>query len=854
MKKLSFVLLTFFLLLSFQNYAQTIKGVVVDGANGQSIPGAAIFVENTNNGTVSDLDGNFSFKVKAGTQKIHITSMGYVSVIKEVTVKADQVVDLGTISLQSNAIGLDEVKVMASFATDRKTPVAVSNIKPAFIQERLGTQEFPEILKTTPSVYATKQGGGYGDSRINLRGFDSRNVGVLINGVPVNDMENGYVYWSNWAGLSDVTRTIQVQRGIGASRLAISSVGGTINILTKTTDMKRGGSVFYGIGNNGYTKKAFTVSTGMYNNGWAVTVSGSHTTGNGYVEQTSFDAWSYYFNTSKRFSNKSQISFNIFGAPQWHNQRANKRPIEAYRKDPEGSRMNWDYGFIHGQAFNGDHAYNYYHKPVISLNHFWKINTNTSLNTVAYASFGRGGGRQIYGNKSNLLKFDYPSGLPTPQTLLTPEGYLNYDSVITINSQSLTGSQAVVASAHNSHDWYGLLSTLKIDMNNVTFTGGFDGRYYKGYHYMTIDDLLGGKYFLNSNDKNRDPGTPLFKGDTINYYNIGEVLWSGLFAQVEYSKDNLSAFLSATASYSDYRRIDYFSYTPQDTAPGQVSDWHGFLTYSIKGGVNYNISDKLNVFINGGYFTRPPFMKFVFRGYTNVFNNFIKKEKISSVETGLGYKSNYFRSSIYGYYTIWNNRALTRSLGSNIANIIGLGATHKGIEWVAKFRPLQTLNLGFMFSMGDWRWNKDVQADIYDQNQDSIGSMTVYAAGLHVSNAAQTTGAITLDYTILPKLRVGGTWTYYNRLYAQFNVENRASEADKGVDAWRMPSYNLLDLYAGYYFKFGTHEASVFGKINNLFDTQYFSDGLDGVNHDAASSFVYYGFGRTWSLSLRIKF
>lgn len=110
-------------------------------------------------------------------------------------------------------------------AKDRQTPVAVSTIRASVIQEKLGNQEFPEILSTTPSIYATKQGGGFGDSRITIRGFDTQNSAVMINGIPVNDMENGAVYWSNWAGLSDVTTAIQVQRGLGSSKLAVSSVG-----------------------------------------------------------------------------------------------------------------------------------------------------------------------------------------------------------------------------------------------------------------------------------------------------------------------------------------------------------------------------------------------------------------------------------------------------------------------------------------------------------------------------------------------------------------------------------------------------------------------------------------------------
>ena len=128
-------------------------------------------------------------------------------------------------------------------------------------------KEFPELLKSTPGVYATKQGGGFGDSRISIRGFDDDNLGVLINGIPVNDMENGRIYWSNWAGLTDVAGQVQVQRGLGASKVAIPSVGGTINIVSRATDAQKGGSVYLGTGNDGFQKQQLIMSSGLMDNG-----------------------------------------------------------------------------------------------------------------------------------------------------------------------------------------------------------------------------------------------------------------------------------------------------------------------------------------------------------------------------------------------------------------------------------------------------------------------------------------------------------------------------------------------------------------------------------------------------------
>ncbi len=277
-------------------YAQNqVSGTVVDADSGSPLPGASVVAQGTSTGVTTDFDGKFSINVSDSATLI-ISYIGYSSTEVSVPVSGD----LGTIELYASAEQLEGVMVIAAVAIDRKTPVAVSTIKASTIETKLGSQEFPEVLKSTPGVYATKSGGGFGDGRINLRGFNSENVAVLINGVPVNDMENGRVYWSNWAGLSDVTSSMQVQRGLGASNLAVPSIGGTINILSKTTDVQSGGSFVTSIGNDGYQKYGATVSTGLMDNGFAATVSAHRISGDGYIDGTQFDGYNYFVNLSKK--------------------------------------------------------------------------------------------------------------------------------------------------------------------------------------------------------------------------------------------------------------------------------------------------------------------------------------------------------------------------------------------------------------------------------------------------------------------------------------------------------------------------------------------------------------------------
>jgi len=152
--------------------------------------GATILEEGTTNGITTNVDGSFVLNVTQQKVVLRISYVGYIDLEIPVELKTEEV-DLGKIKLNANLVNIDEVLVTASFVRDRITPVAVSTVEPKFIVEKLGNKEFPEILKITPSVYATRTGGGFGDSRIYLRGFDSNNIGVLINGIPVNDMEMG---------------------------------------------------------------------------------------------------------------------------------------------------------------------------------------------------------------------------------------------------------------------------------------------------------------------------------------------------------------------------------------------------------------------------------------------------------------------------------------------------------------------------------------------------------------------------------------------------------------------------------------------------------------------------------------
>ena len=486
-------------------------GVVVDD-QGEPIIGATVSVPGTSIATATDIDGRFVLEVPQG-KSLQITFIGY----KPVELKAAS--DLGNIPMEVEAHMLKDVVVEQSAAKTRLTPVAVSTIGAQTIDVKLGNQELPEVLKTTPGVWTTRDGGGFGDAKTNMRGFKSPNVAVMVNGIPINDMEWGGVYWSNWAGLGEVAANIQTQRGLGATIVSTPSVGGTINITTRTIDVEKGGSVWYGMGNDGMNNYGLKVSTGLMKNGWAVTLLASRKWGDGYIQGTPFNSYNYFINVSKRINENHQLSLTAFGAPQTHYKRNSNyggltiEGWQTYGKLYMGPgnamyRYNPAFGYDrHGKMRSSE--YNYYHKPQISLNHIWKIDETSSLSSAVYVSLANGGGYS--GQGSGLDGYTYADWRGAEYGKLNmkfrcPDGTFDYAAIQELNANSTNGSKLAMSQSINSHKWFGLVSSYKKEINQkngnrLNLTGGIDLRYYVGDHKNKLNDLYDGAYFIDYNDR-----------------------------------------------------------------------------------------------------------------------------------------------------------------------------------------------------------------------------------------------------------------------------------------------------------------------------------------------------------------
>lgn len=895
------LLLMMGLMLGFAASAQTIvTGTVVDEAD-QPLIGATVIVPGTTQGTSTDLNGTFSFQVKKGTEEIQVSYLNYKTVLRPVNSSASRQA-LGTIKMDPEAIAMQDVVITQSVAVQRKTPVAVSTIAASEIEYKLGGQEFPEVLKSTPGVYVTKDGGGYGDSKINMRGFKSANVAVMINGVPVNDMEWGGVYWSNWAGLADVTRSMQTQRGMGASKISSPSVGGTINIVTNTIDAKKGGTFSYGVGNDGLQNVSLSLSTGLSKSGWAMSLLLAKRWGDGYVQGTSFEGYNWFVNISKRLNDRHQLSLTAFGAPQSHNQR---KPLYAGLSIKEWDKVakwmgeddKYRYNAVYGFDNNGKERtsqWNHYHKPQISLNHQWQIDYKSSLSTALYMSIGRGGGysgqgrtssdRAMWnGSNNGILRYDFRKA----------DGTFDYGAIQDMNAASTDGSKMIMSDSKNNHMWYGVLSTYTNQISkNLELSAGVDVRYYIGEHTNEIVDLYGGDYFIDDSSRksvkainNAAAANPdwvnekLSVGDVVYRDYDGHVHQEGLFAQLEWTKEKVNAFVSGSVSNTGYWRVDRFYYDEAN----KESDHINFIGFTAKTGINWNFTKKSNAFLNVGYISRAPFFSggaFLQSTTSHMTNPDAVNEKVFSVEGGYGLRTEKFSANLNAYYTLWLDKSDVRSkLMSNgdyaRVNMTGVDARHMGIELDFRYKPTRWMNVTGMVSVGDWIWSSDTRGYIYDsQGQPMTAKLDgTIASGImaedhawielqqkdiHVAGSAQTTAALGVDFFPMKGLRVSADWNVYANNYADFYLGSNLTPntAVKVNDPWRIPWSHQMDLSASYSFKIGNVNATLYGNVNNIYNMQSIMDAqcaTDAKGWEDCYA-VMYSFGRTYTLRLKLRF
>ena len=923
-KNRNLITLVITLLMPMFIYGQSISGKVTD-ETGNPLIGANVVVEGTDLGAASMEDGTYSISIGEGSYTVMTSVIGYTSSTKSIDVSGDVTLDF---NLTVSAVGMSALEVLASRAGE-KTPVAYTTVTKADMEFRLGSQDLPMALNLTPSVYATQQGGGAGDARINVRGFNQRNIAVMINGVPQNDMENGWVYWSNWDGVADAAHSIQMQRGLSAVNLAAPSVGGTMNIITDPTSHEKGGKYRQEVGAGGFLKSTFNYNTGMIGDKLALSFTGVRKTGDGVIDKTWTDAWAYYFGASYALNKDNRFELYAIGAPQRHGQNLYKQNIGAYdaefAESVEGYdtealgddgqfkdvghkfNQNWapidpsytgkQYWYMYGANTVARHDPNYlnerenfFHKPLVNLNHFLTLNDKSRLSSVLYWSGGSGGGTGTYGRiptmdaDGNLgdddYKFYYGRSPWTRDWNALIAMNSGTDDVVYVDKRAISRevgqSVGILRNSINRQNTIGVISKLNLDVSDeLNLQAGVDWRTAGIEHAREVRDLMGGDFYMDFADDNSPDGKKVGLGDIIAYHNETTVDWLGVFGQGSYSSGPLSAYGMVGLSQIGYSYQDHFTIADEKIVADPIS------TLQWKGGAMYDVTDNVSVFGNFGIVEKPPIMDNVIYFDGTVASDPANERFVSS-EAGVNYSSGIGAVKVSAYSTDWKDRNLTKSVTSgqgssgdtDVIFLTGINQKHQGVEVEASTEVLNILRLDAIVSVGTWKFDGDAdgnyQEDEFNEDGQVIGQTTTpytYALdGLFVGDQPQTSLALVGTVTPVKGLKLQAVYNQYDDNYSDWSPDAReydGSDADADREqVWQAPGYSKVDLHASYALPISGYDVSLFGHVFNATDAVFVQDAVDhsqynsygDKTHAAHNAEVFLGTPRYFNVGIAVSF
>jgi hypothetical protein len=503
----------------------------------------------------------------------------------------------------------------SSFVVD-----TVKNIIPVFtttvdlLDNESQSQDISGLLQSSRDVYVNQAGFNFSAARYRLRGYSSENTRLFINGIPVNDPENGWTIWSYWGGLNDVTRYPETSFGITNSAANFGSIG-AYSYMSALPSVKRTGSrVSYASTNRSYRNRAmYTYNSGLNDNGWGFLISGSSRwSDEGYVPGSYYSSGSYLLSIEKKFNEKHTLNFMAFGAPTVQG-RQGIAIQETYdlTGDPFYNPY-WGYQTqIDGTVKKRNARSRDNHKPYMTLGHYWKVSEKLNIQSNFYAITGKTSNTNLNWVDANDPRPDYYKYLPSyfvndqgtlsgNQIIENQEQYdnisqqwqqnnpdytqlnwdlmynANYNNLYTQNNignidSSFTGrrSKYIVEEYRLDPRHYGFNTFGKYDFNeNSSLNFGLNISNYTSRNYRKINDLLGGDFWVDVdqfalrdfNDPNlaqndlQNINNVARKGDVFGYNYDIHVNKNELFGTYSYNKKRIESFIGLNASTTTFWR------------------------------------------------------------------------------------------------------------------------------------------------------------------------------------------------------------------------------------------------------------------------------------------------------------
>lgn len=891
-------LLTLCLGMAVQGQTGSLKGTVLDELTGQPVIRAAVNVSGKM--AMTDSDGLFSIDgIEAGNLMIVFNANSYEDEV--LTVKFDGTeLNLGVVKLRhfqntGTESGLSDISLSVLDGDDDN-----------FSQSASG------LLSSSGDVFSSTAAYIFGPAFFRVRGLDGENQSIFMNGIPVNDIENGRASWSEWGGLNDVMRNRESVRSSNPAAFGFSTPGGASNMITRASLQRIQTKFSYSLTNRTYQHRAmFTHSTGMLPNNWALTVSASRRWGNeGFVDGTFYDAWAYFLGVERKINEKHSLGLTIYASPT---RRGMQGPSVQEANDLAGTNYyNPNWGYQNGEKRNA--RIRNTHEPMAILNHYWDIDKDIKVNNALSFSTGTYGTTALNWYNAADPRPDYYRYLPsyalsedikqeiTDLWKTDPSvSQVNWDRLYQINYLSnLDGKSAryIVEDRRTDQTNMAFTSNLRWDItSNMLITAGLEAKKYKGNHYKTIDDLLGADYWLDvdqfaerdfsadtiklQNDLD-NPNRKVVKGDKFGYnYDIlqdNARAWS----QAELSLDMIDLYAGLSYTYTQFWRDGHMRNGRAPENSLGESERNTFNDVGAKTGATFKFTSRHFIEVNGMYMTRAPFARNSFlspRTHDKVVDG-ITSEKIMSSDLTYYMRYPFLNMRLTLYHTIYDDVAEINSFYHDELRtfvnhaMTNISKTHQGLEFGAEVKLTGSWSVQGVAALGNYRYTDRADATIsFDNGSRPDTSATVYINNFYVPGSAQTAASLGLKYAGPGFLFFNINGNFFDNSYLDFNPERRTTGAIANLGPGdpliaaithqeKAPSAFTLDASLGKSWRIDSYFLNLNVSISNILDNREFiTSGFEQNRFDFETKNVgkfppkyFYYYGRTFFINLGFRF
>ncbi|MGB0455337.1 MAG: TonB-dependent receptor [Flavobacteriaceae bacterium] len=877
MKKriLSFLFVCFNVLFVFAQQT-VVKGVVKDMLTNQPIDGVSVSFENSELIIYTDDMGFFQFSaaVPLGEQMLSLSKEGFLNARYPIIVIEGQ-----TLNIQDMMLSLDN-------SGDDLFTITLSDDE--LNDDTSGADNISGLLSASQDIFQRAAAFEFSQSFFRVRGLNTDNGAVLMNGIEMNKMFDGRPQWSNWGGLNDVLRGQELSMGLAPSSYTFGGLLGSTNINLRASSYRAGGRITYSSSNRSYTNRLMaTYASGLLDGGWSYAFSIGRRWGDeGFQDGTFYDANSFFASLEKKINDKHSLNFVGIYTP---NRRGKSSPNTQEVFDLKGTTYNEYWGWHDGEKRNS--RVRRIAEPVLMLNHYWDISDKTTLNTNVAYQFGElGNSRLDYAggaNPSPAYYQDLPSyfladtdgpdyaGAYLAEQSFRNGGQVNWNRIYDANlTNNINGDYAayILYEDRSDDQQFSANTILESSLSDqVTLNAAVNYKRLKSHNFAEIMDMLGSNTgYLNVDSFDqvqfdlRNPNQVVGEGDTFRYnFNIdANVLSSFVQAQFKYNK--VDFFLAGSYTATEYQREGlYQSETYADNSYGKGRKL-SFTGLGAKGGFTYKFSGKHIFNVNAGYLTKAPTIRNTF---TNSRENHaivgdqsgidITEEKITSFDANYVFRSSTVKARLTGYYTqMQDANEISFYFADGISGVDqgtafvqeilqGIDKSHLGLEFGIEAQVTPTIKLTGVASVGQYTYNNN--PNLVLTSSDFVEGLNFGQANLEnyrIAAGPQQAASIGFEYRDPNYWWFGTTANFFADTYVDVSPLTRTQNFYLDTDGLpfsdydpdlarellrqeRFDDYMVINAVGGKSWKIGDYYVSLFVSLNNILNQKFKSGGFE---------------------------